>query len=125
MPCEQDGWKGTDGHSTRDECGVISSREGDLLEYSQKWNKKNCLTQMLGNLRTCSTVLVPLDRALPPISTMDSAGAEVINGTIINLLVICCTYNSFLPCVNRVLNEWNCWGLERRLSSPLRTLTSQ
>lgn len=56
MPCEQDGWKGTDGHSTRDECGVISSREGDLLEYSQKWNKKNCLRQMLGNLRTCSTV---------------------------------------------------------------------
>lgn len=43
MPCEQDGWKGTDGHSTRDECGVISSREGELLEYSQKWNKKKLL----------------------------------------------------------------------------------
>lgn len=34
------------------------AREGDLLEYSQKWNKKNCLTQMLGNLRTCSTVFL-------------------------------------------------------------------
>lgn len=77
MPCEQDGWKGTDGHSTRDECGVISSREGDLLEYSQKWNKKNCLTQMLGNLRTCSTVFL----SFPPLGRESSDTGQSSSST--------------------------------------------